>query len=422
MKTEGITDTGDAAPRPIRIEVVAGPARPAPLVRESGTLIAGSHASSDLVLEDGSVSRQHARLELLGDGVRVVDLGSTNGVKYLGARVREAVVPLGGEVHLGRSVLRFTAAEREATDHPTRTSFGRLLGASPAMQKLFDALEPLARAQTNVLILGETGTGKGAVAQAIHEASPVARRPFVVFDCGAINPQLIESALFGHAKGAFTGADDARAGAFEQALEGTLFLDEIGELPLELQPKLLRALDSRDFQRVGEGLRRRVTCRFLAATHRDLDAMVKAGSFRSDLYFRLSQAVVHVPPLRSRREDVPLLVRHLLERRGASVESLSPATLAALNAERWPGNVRELDNAVARALTLGDFRPGVKPEAPAASFNEARSAVIDAFEREYIEALIREHDGNLSAVARAANLARSQLYRLLEKHGLQAKD
>ncbi len=420
MKTEGITDLiGDGAPRPVRIEVVAGPARPPPLVRDTGTLTAGSHRTCDLVLDDGSVSRQHARLELLGDGVRVVDLGSTNGVKYLGAKVREAVVPLGGEVHLGRSVLRFTAADGDASGQ--RTHLGQLHGVSPAMQALFDRIEPLARAPTNVLILGETGTGKGAVAQTLHQLSPQSRRPFVVFDCGAVNPNLIESALFGHAKGAFTGADDARAGAFEQALEGTLFLDEIGELPLDLQPKLLRALDSRDFCRVGEGLRRKLTCRFVAATHRDLEALVKAGRFRADLFFRLSQAVLHVPPLRHRREDVPLLVRELLERRGASLSSLSAHTLAALAAERWPGNVRELDNALARALTLGDFRPNQTATPERATFTEARDAVVDAFEREYLEALIRQHDGNLSAVARAANLARSQLYRLLEKHGLQQK-
>jgi DNA-binding NtrC family response regulator len=415
--TEGLTDEGTPAPRPVRIEVVAGPSRPAAVIREAGSLIAGSHRSCDVVVDDGSVSRQHARLEVLNDGVRVVDLNSTNGVRYLGARVREAVVPLGGEVHLGRSVLRFTLAEDAAPG--ARAQLGLLQGRSPVMQTLFRQLEVLAPGAANVLVLGETGTGKGAVAQTIHQLSRAAKRPFVVFDCGAVNPNLIESALFGHARGAFTGADEARAGAFEQALEGTVFLDEVGELPLELQPKLLRALDSRDFQRVGEGLRRKLTCRFIAATHRDLEAMAQAGTFRSDLFFRLAQAVVHVPPLRNRKEDVPLLVEHLLARRGARPSALSAQTLAALQTERWPGNVRELENALERAMTLGDFRPGSNASPGTPSFATARDAVVDAFERHYLESLIAEHAGNLSAVARAANLARSQLYRLIEKHGLQ---
>ncbi|MDX2012668.1 MAG: sigma 54-interacting transcriptional regulator [Myxococcaceae bacterium] len=419
-QTEGVTDGEVTPPRPVRLEVVSGPSKPPPLMVTAGTLVAGSHRSCDFVISDPSVSRQHARLELLSSGVRVVDLGSTNGVRYLGARVKEAVVPLGGEVHLGRTVIRLSAAEPAATER--RERLGPLVGSSEPMQQLYRQLEQLAPGRMNVLILGETGTGKGAVAEALHGLSPVAKQPLVVFDCGATNPNLIDSALFGHARGAFTGAVDARAGAFEQALDGTLLLDEIGELPLELQPKLLRALDSRDFTRVGEGLRRKIGCRFLAATHRDLEAMVNAGRFRSDLYFRLAQAVVTVPPLRARRDDVPLLVEHLLERhrRGAKT-TLSPATLAALRGERWPGNVRELANAVERALTLGDFRALPRAAPGTASFNETRDEVVDAFEREYLAALIAEHRGNMSAVARAADLARSQLYRLLEKHGLTPK-
>lgn len=419
-ETEGVTDGDMARPQPVRVEVVVGPSKPPPREFTAGTLVAGSQRDCDFVIADPSVSRQHARFELLSMGVRVVDLGSRNGVRYLGARVQEAVVPLGGEVHLGRTVVRFSAAETASAE--VRDRLGPLRGKSEPMQQLYRQLEQLALGRMTVLILGETGTGKGAVAEALHALSPVAKRPMVVFDCGSTNPNLIESALFGHAKGAFTGAAQARAGAFEQALDGTLLLDEIGELPLELQPKLLRALDSRDFTRVGEGLRRRINCRFIAATHRDLEAMVKEGRFRSDLYFRLAQAVVTVPPLRSRREDVPLLVEHLLERhRHGARATLSPATLAALRGERWPGNVRELANAVERALTLGDFR-STAPVAPgAAPFNQARDEVVDAFEREYLTTLIEEHDGNMSAVARAADLARSQLYRLLEKHGLTPK-
>ena len=419
-RTEGLTEGEAGEAHPIRVEVVAGPHRPPAIVHTAGTLFVGTQSGCDLVLEDPKVSRRHLRLELLGASVRVVDMGSTNGTRYLGARVTDVVVPLGSEVQLGHTTLRFSAVEPEGGERLER--LGSLTGASAAMQRVYRQVEQLAASDIVTLILGETGTGKGVVAQTIHQRSARARRPFVVFDCGATNANLIEAALFGHAKGAFTDAGESRAGAFEQALEGTLFLDEVGELPLELQPKLLRALDSRDFCRLGEGLRRKLTCRFIAATHRDLEAMVKAGTFRADLYFRLAQAVMVVPPLRARREDVPALVNELVRRRTTTTTSLSPATLAALQAERWPGNVRELGNAVERALAFGDFRSvGVAASGPA-TFAEARDEVVDAFEREYLRALIDEAGGNLSEVARRADLARSQLYRLLEKHGLKRAD
>jgi DNA-binding NtrC family response regulator len=416
-RTEGLTEQDGPVVHPVAIEVVAGPHRPPALTATVGTYVVGSQPGCDLVLEDPSVSRRHARLELLGNSIRVVDLGSRNGTRYLGAKIGEALVPLGGEVQLGRSTLRFVALEPDDAKRLER--LGPLVGRSAVMQTLYRQVEQLAPSNLVVLLLGETGTGKGAVAQALHQQSPRSRRPFVVFDCGATNPNLIEAALFGYAKGAFTDARDNRAGAFEQALEGTLFLDEIGELPLELQPKLLRALDSHDFCRLGDGLRRRITCRFVAATHRDLEAMVAAGRFRADLYFRLAQAVVTVPPLRARREDVPLLVEELIRRKTNASARLSAATMASLQAERWPGNVRELSNAVERALTLGDFR--ATASAVSTSFAQARSEVVDAFEREYLRALIEETGGNLSEVARRANVARSQLYRLLEKHGLKGE-
>ncbi|MBL8954104.1 MAG: sigma 54-dependent Fis family transcriptional regulator [Myxococcaceae bacterium] len=414
-KTEGITDLEAPALEPVVLEVVDGPHRPPALELAVGSVTVGSDPSAQLHIDDPSVSRSHARLELLAGSVRVVDLGSTNGTRYLGARINEAKVPIGGEVQLGRSTVRIRPRRAEALSD--KSELGDLRGRSPAMRRLYAQLEKLAASDASVLITGETGSGKGAVARALHGISSRAKQPWVVFDCAAVNPNLIEAALFGHVKGAFTGADANRVGALEQALDGTLLLDEVGELPLELQPKLLRALDAREFSRVGEHVKRTVKCRFFSATHRDLEAEVKRGGFRADLYFRLAQTVVHVPPLRDRREDVPALAQHFA---GRSQLTLSPATIAALQAEPWRGNVRELENAVARALTLGEFRSDRGPAAPSENFSEVREEVVRRFERDYLEALLEKHGRNLSAAARASGLARSHLYRLLERHQLRA--
>ena len=416
-KTEGISDIDAAAPEPVVLEVVEGPHRPAAVTLEVGSLVVGSDPGSGLCIDDPSVSRSHARLELLGGSVRVVDLGSTNGTRFLGAKIREARVPIGGEVQLGRSTLRIRLKRDEVLSETTELAGVR--GKSAAMRRLFGQMEKLAAGDASVLILGETGVGKGTVARALHQISPRAKRPFVVFDCGAVNPNLIEAAVFGHVKGAFTGADANRAGALEQALDGTLLLDEVGELPLELQPKLLRALDAREFSRVGENVRRTVRCRFFSATNRDLEAGVQAGTFRADLFFRLAQTVVTVPPLRERREDVPALAQHFAKQAKSSL-ALSPSTIASLQAEAWPGNVRELENAVKRALTLGEFRSDSGAAPASRDFTAARDEVVRRFERDYLEALVAEHRGNLSAAARAAGMARSQLYRLLERHQLRA--
>lgn len=415
-RTEGLTEDGQAGPSAVRIEVVTGPSSPAPFELTAGSMLIGSGDGCDLRLDDGAVSRQHARIELLGGGqVRVVDLGSTNGTRYLGARITQATVPIGGELKVGRTTLRLRAPSREAIS--ARTELVGLKGASLPMQRLFAVLEKLGPADVSVLIRGETGVGKGAAARALHELSPRAAEPFVTFDCGAVNPNLIETALFGQVKGAFTGADVERAGVLEQAGAGTLFLDEVGELPQDLQPKLLRALDAREFTRVGEHVPRAVRCRFLSATHRDLEAR----GFRSDLFFRLAQTSVVVPPLRERREDVALLARHFAQRSKASLP-LTPSTIAALQAEPWPGNVRELQNAVERALTLGFFQDTAAAPRNQESFSEARAEIVRRFEHDYLAALLAQHGGNLSEAARAAGLARSHLYRLLERHQLGARE
>jgi two-component system response regulator GlrR len=417
--TEGLTEDGLGAPIGIIVEVISGPDRPPALEVAAGTITLGSGSGCDFAINDPSVSQRHVRIELLGSALRVVDLDSTNGTKYLGARISAATVALGAELTLGRSTVRLRARPAEPASVPTQ--FGAILGQSPAMVRLFGQLEKLARADTNVLIQGETGVGKSAIGRALHLLSRRAAHPFVVFDCGAINPNLIEAALFGHAKGAFTGAGDDRPGVLEQAVEGTLLIDEIGELPLSLQPKLLRALDAREFSRVGESSLRTVGCRFVSATHRNLEEEVGTGAFRRDLFFRVAQTAVTVPPLRERREDVAVLARHFAQQLSRGPFFLSPATIAALQSEPWPGNVRELKNAVERALTLGDFREVSQADRPVDSFADARAEVVRRFERDFLAALIEEHGGNLSAVARAAGLARSHLYRLLERHQLQGK-
>jgi DNA-binding NtrC family response regulator len=418
-RTEGLT-AGDAKVEAVLVEAVEGPAKGARRQLAAGMISVGSADGCDLVLTDPAVSRQHLSVELLAGGVRVRDLGSRNGTTYLGAKIEEAKVPVGGSVRLGRTILRFTPASQPAPVSEKEQLHG-LIGRSLAMQRLFALLEKLGPQESTVLIRGETGSGKDAVARTIHALSPRVQGPFVVFDCGAVNANLVESELFGHAKGAFTGADRQRAGALESATGGTLFLDEIGELPLELQPKLLRVLESREFRRVGDDTSRKANLRIISATHRDLEAAVAAGKFRSDLYYRLAVAIVEIPPLRTRPEDIPLLAGHFAKQCTGVDVQLAPATLAALQCDPWPGNVRELRNAVERAVTLGSLgdKAAIPVEAPTpASYKEARDALLDRFERDYLQALLARNGGNVSAAAREAKLSRSQFYRLLGRHGL----
>ncbi len=300
------------------------------------------------------------------------------------------------------------------------------------MRELFARLARVARSDATVLIQGETGTGKELAAQAIHDASPRAGEPFVIIDCGALPESLLEAELFGHAKGAFTGAVEARAGAIEAADGGTVFLDEIGELPLDMQPKLLRVLESRTVRRVGETAQRPVDVRFLSATNRDLRTMVNTGAFREDLYFRLAVLPVTIPPLRERPEDILALVQHFLP--SEALAAVTPQMVRELTARPWLGNVRELRNFVERALALGAREalalsapaagPGgteTEPSAPALlalPYKEMRERVLLAAEREYVEALLARHDRDVSAAAEAAGLNRTYLYRLVARHRL----
>ena len=398
----------------------------------------GTHSSNDLVLRDPAVSRFHCRLVREEGTWRLRDTGSLNGTRLDGVRLRDAdLPPEGGVLALGDSVIRVRPAEAGVESAiPLIPSFGQLAGISLTMRKLFALLEKIAQSDINVLIEGESGTGKELVANEIVAHSPRADKPFVVVDCGAISPNLIESELFGHIRGAFTGADRDRIGAFEAADGGTVFLDEIGELPLEMQPKLLRALEAKEVRRVGETKARKINVRVITATNRDLEREVNKGRFREDLYFRLAVMTTHVPPLRERLDDLLILIRVFLQQLGVPHEErLFPQpVLAELAKHDWPGNVRELRNYVERCVVLETAIPTSKrpSNAPAAAggftaqearlpFKIAKDAAIDTFERAYLSSLLEEAGGNMSKAARMAGMDRMYLHRLVQKHGLRGQ-
>jgi DNA-binding NtrC family response regulator len=408
---------------PVVVEAVEGPGKGPRATLAGGTLLVGSDPACGLPLVDPTVSRRHLMLELLPDAVQVIDLGSRNGTRYLGARIREARVPVGGSVAVGKTTLRIRLASEQQRAISDREELHGLIGKSVAMRQLFADLERLGPQRAPVLIRGETGSGKEMVARALHALSGTEeqRGPFVVFDCSSVSPNLLESELFGHVKGAFPGADEDRVGVVEAANGGTLFLDEIGELPLAQQPKLLRLLETQEYRRVGDGGEvRRSSFRLLSATHRDLEAEVRAKRFREDLYFRLAVTSVTLPPLRERPEDIPLLASHFARQLTGMDITLEPATLAALQCDPWRGNVRELRNAVQRVVALGsaETAPSEQPSATPMAFNEARDKLLEQFERDYLTTLLARHKRNISAAARESKLSRSQFYRLLERHKL----
>jgi transcriptional regulator with GAF, ATPase, and Fis domain len=398
-------------------------------VHQGETCRIGTHSSNDLVLRDPAVSRFHCKLTFV-DGVwRLQDNGSLNGLTLDGVRVHDAELGSEGTIAIGDSRLHVRSLEStDSVSLPNVHSYGCLLGASVAMRRLFAFLEKVAASDINVLIEGESGTGKELVAAEIVAHGPRAERPFVIVDCGAISPNLVESELFGHVRGAFTGADRDRMGAFETANGGTVFLDEIGELPIEIQPKLLRALEAREVRRVGETRTRKVSVRVVAATNRDLDREVNRGRFREDLYFRLAVMSVRVPPLRERLEDLPILVRGFLASLNVpeAIELFPAHVMADLAAHDWPGNVRELRNYVERAVVLKERLPASQ-KSPSAlpdvdvrlPFKLAKDAVVDAFERSYVSALLDAAGGNVSRAARSGGMDRMYLHRLIQKHGLR---
>jgi DNA-binding NtrC family response regulator len=419
-------------------------------VLDGDLLRIGKNPDNDLVLTDTTVSREHCEIVRDEKGFLLRDLGSTNGTLLEGAEVREGYLQPGVIITVGRIELRVrTYAERIELAPSARERFGEMVGSDPKLREVFGLLERVSATDATLLVGGETGTGKDVLARAVHAASKRKQGPFVAVDCGALVGSLIESELFGHEKGAFTGASERRQGAFELAQRGTLFLDEVGELPLSLQPTLLRALETRRVRRVGGGSEIPVDIRVIAASNRNLLLEVERGKFRKDLYFRLAVVPIELPPLRERRSDIPALASDLLARLctehfgGASARTLSPAALQALSAHDWPGNVRELRNVLERALLLGkDGRDAqVEPSAlglsvaigasdetgsggapaltldPAQSYRQNRARFEADFEGRYVRWLLARHDGNVSAAAREAGMDRKYLHKLAVKHG-----
>lgn len=413
---------------------------------DSDIVTVGAASDSDLVMEDPGVSRSHFRIEKRPEGWLLVDQNSTNGTMVDRARVSQAWLKSGMEIRIGRTVMEFRAVS-DFTDGGVSGNdrFGGVIGTSPAMKEIFDLLEKVAPTDATVLIEGETGSGKEVVARSIHEMGGRAGRPFVVFDCGATPRELVESILFGHERGAFTGAVTAREGLFEQADGGTLFLDELGELPLDMQPRLLRILETRQVRRVGATRSRNVDVRILAATNRSLQHEVSAGRFRADLFFRLAVIRVRIPALRDRKQDVAPLVRHFLETRrlaGRDVPEITERAVGVLSDFDWPGNVRELFNALERSVSLCDGDTVDVPDLPGyildavfpsrtgqdggtADFDRsfqtwavARDNCLNRFEKEYLSGLMEKCGGNITVAARCADLDRKHLRNLLKKHGL----
>jgi transcriptional regulator with PAS, ATPase and Fis domain len=400
----------------------------------SGRVVVGTHPSANIQLGDPTLSRFHCEIEIVDGRALVRDLGSRNGTFVDGVSVLQAHLRPGALLTLGKSQLRFDpASDFVSVPLSERAAFGLAVGAAPPMRAIFAVLERAAASDATILLLGETGTGKDVLAESIHRESPRRSGPFMVVDCGALPANLLESELFGHERGAFTGADRARMGAFEAASGGTLFLDEIGDMHPELQPKLLGALERREIQRVGSPARIPIDVRVVAATSRPLTREVNEKRFRSDLYYRLSVVALHVPPLRQRMEDLPLLVEALLEAMEAGAHPGAAALRSApflmdLQRHEWPGNVRELRNHLEQCLALGPSSrqpltddPGRDhpPMAAGEPLRVAREKWLSWFERHYLEDLLARHENNVSACARAAGIDRMHLYRLLWRRGLR---
>ncbi len=388
----------------------------------------GTAPGNTLVLTDPAVSRHHVAIVATARGHLVRDLGSTNGTLINGVSVERGYLASNAVIAIGDTRLRFeVVGGDDAATLSSDSAWGRAIGASPGRRRLFAMLPKIADADATVLLEGETGTGKTLIASAIHEKSPRGKGPFVVVDCGAIPPSLIESELFGHEKGAFTGATTSRAGAFEAAKGGTVFLDEIGELPLDMQPKLLRAIEDRVVKRIGRNDTTPLDIRLIAATNRDLRLEINKGRFRSDLYYRLNTIRLRVPPLRERREDIPLLVAHYYDEMGAGEPPAS--VIADFARHDWPGNVRELRAAVERAVLLGDpmVWQGISEDAPPPpaaneSFRAAKERAVAQWERDYVRGLIAQHQGNISRAARSVRMDRNHLRELMVRHGIKPED
>ena len=416
--------------RTLAIEIIEGPAAGLSRMAETDTLTIGTADGNDVVLADPTVSRYHLELTRRPDGIQVIDAGSLNGTFTGTVRVERAVVPPGTVLRLGKTALRAGDGQNVTVELHRSEALAGLRGRTPVMRRLLHSVERAAQSDAAVLLVGESGTGKEVIARALHDVGPRKRGPFVTVDCGALAPTLVASELFGHERGAFTGADRQHAGAFERASGGTLFLDEIGELPPALQANLLGVLERRRFRRLGGKQEISVDVRVVSATHRDLRAEVNASTFRLDLYYRLAVVVMKVPPLRERAEDVPLLVEHFLRECGhdGPIEALiSQAAMKQLMGHHWPGNVRELRNLIEATVAMGETpqldgvaAAGAAPDAlTALPYKDARAQVLADFEGRYLRALLERARGNVSQAAREARMDRSHLIDLLTRHGLK---
>jgi transcriptional regulator with GAF, ATPase, and Fis domain len=424
--------------RKLRLTVTKGPDTGLTYDAAGASVRIGTSPENDLVLSDETVSRRHCEVMLTERGIRVTDAGSTNGIMVGNAWVEDATFASAAQLELGDTTISMVplseTVDREQLD---ANGFGDLLGRSPKMRELFADLTRIAAADLSLLIEGETGTGKELVAESVHTNSHRASAPFVVFDCSAVAPTLAESELFGHERGAFTGAVAPRAGVFEQADGGTIFLDEIGELPRDLQPKLLRVLEKREVRRLGGSKTIPLDVRLISATNRNLRAEVKRGEFRQDLYYRVAGAHVYVPPLRDRPGDVMLLVESFLasNQPPLSLSDVPQHVWDMFKAYRWPGNVRELRNAVRRVLVTPDRAldtdsiPDMAGAAAAAvsmlsasgtvdPLRVARRNAADAFEKRYVEHVLGKSEGNVTRAAAIAEVSRQVIHKLMTKHGL----
>ncbi|MBX3210461.1 MAG: sigma 54-interacting transcriptional regulator [Labilithrix sp.] len=425
------------------LEVVSGPDHGKRLTVASARVLVGTSPICDLVLTDERVSRRHLALSVEDTTLRVEDLQSTNGTFANELRIAGAYLRGGETITIGKTLILVTPVPAEAGEKIARAvSFGRVLGTSAKMQRVYAFARKIAASDISCTIEGETGTGKEQLAEAIHDESARARGPFVVFDCTALPGTLMESALFGHEKGSFTGASATRRGVFEQADGGTLFIDEIGDLDVTLQPKLLRAIQRGETQRVGGTGWIKSNVRILAATRRDLDREVQEGRFRDDLFFRLAVARIELPPLRERGADVELLARAFWASLGPSAGPFPAEFLTRYRGHTWPGNVRELLNTVVRWQALGEMGLGERiaedaPESlaapPAASstgpgddlverlirdavpFSKARQLAALDFERRYLRSILESFGGNVTKAAQASGIGRRYFHMLLAK-------